>query len=260
MRFTPVGGRRTAPSEVVRRSWWSSGRLARFVLPLLAVLSASPLAAQNAEALTAHEAERTERFLETRVACRGCHIIAGEGGVIGPPLDGIRERAEYDYVFAMIQSPGSTVPGTLMPHQIMPRREVDRLARYLMATPALDASTEVPPAQAPVAIGPGDEDAGAALYARHCVACHGPTGQGDGWNAPNLPVTPTAHGDDELMALRADDTLYDAISGGGYVLDRSPLMPAFGQMLTPAQIRALVAHIRTLCACEEPAWARGGRL
>lgn len=106
---------------------------------------------------------------------------------------------------------------------------------------------------------PGDEEAGAALYARHCVACHGQTGQGDGWNAPNLPVTPTAHGDDELMGLRADDTLYDAIAGGGYVLDRSPLMPAFGQMLTPPQIRALVAHIRTLCACEEPAWARGGR-
>jgi len=229
------------------------------VLPLLAIAPAYPLAAQGTGALTAHEAQRTERFLENRVACRGCHIIAGEGGVIGPPLDGIGERAEYDYVVAMIRSPGSTVAGTLMPHQLMPEREVDRLARYLMETSPLDPSTEVPPAEAPVAMAPGDEEAGAALYARHCVACHGQTGQGDGWNAPNLPVTPTAHGDDELMGLRADDTLYDAIAGGGYVLDRSPLMPAFGQMLTPPQIRALVAHIRTLCACEEPAWAPGGR-
>ena len=61
------------------------------------------------------------------------------------------------------------------------------------------------------------------------------------------------------MSERPDDTLYDGIAGGGYILDKSPLMPAFSQLLSREQIRALVGHIRTLCACEQPAWARSGQ-
>ena len=60
------------------------------------------------------------------------------------------------------------------------------------------------------------------------------------------------------MAKRPDDTLYDGIAAGGFILDKSPLMPGFGDMLEPEQIRALVLHIRTLCECEQPAWAREG--
>lgn len=253
-----LSGRLSALSRVARRLGRGAGHAGCALLSVFCVPLTTPLAAQSVEPLTAHEAERTERFLENRIACRGCHVIAGEGGVIGPPLDGIGERAEYDYIVAVIQSPGATLEGTLMPHQLMPPREADRLARYLMSIPPLDPSAELPSAEAPPSIAPGDEEAGDALYARNCAACHGQSGRGDGWNGPNLPTPPTAHADAELMALRADDTLYDAIAGGGYVLDRSPLMPAFGQMLTPSQIRALVAHIRVLCACEQPVWARGG--
>lgn len=258
MVFTPGSGRLPTVSGSVRRLWWGSGHAGWILLGLLAGLPSAALHAQSPDVLTAHETVRTERFLESRVACLGCHVIAGEGGAIGPPLDGIGLRADLDYVVAMIETPGSTVPGTLMPGHWMPRREAERLARYLMSLPPLDPSAVLPSSEAPVAIGPGEEESGARLYARHCVACHGETGQGDGWNASNLPVGPTAHGDATLMTLRADDTLYDAIAGGGYVLDRSPLMPAFGDMLSPPQIRALVAHIRTLCDCEQPAWARGG--
>jgi hypothetical protein len=35
-------------------------------------------------------------------------------------------------------------------------------------------------------------------------------------------------------------------------------MPGFGGVLEPAGIRSLVAHIRTLCSCEGPAWSRDG--
>ena len=60
------------------------------------------------------------------------------------------------------------------------------------------------------------------------------------------------------MSLRPDDTLYDGIAAGGYVLDKSTRMPAVGRMLSPRQIRALVAHISVLCDCREPAWASDG--
>ena len=89
---------------------------------------------------------------------------------------------------------------------------------------------------------------GAVLYAKWCAACHGATGRGDGPNAPNLPVKPAAHASKEAMAARPDDSLFDTIAAGGAVMNRSPRMPAFGATLSPAEIRALVRHIRALCA------------
>ena len=215
--------------------------------------------APDGPTLTAHQTARVERMLETRVACLGCHRIDGRGGMIGPVLDGLADRSTRDVVLRMIRDPAGTVPGTTMPAQVIPAGEAERLATYLMSLPAdVDGP---PPATVPGAPRPleaEDRLNGAALYARHCAACHGSSGMGDGWNAANLPAAPTAHADPALMTERTDDTLYDAIHAGGYVLDRSARMPAFGEMLDPEQIRALVAHIRTLCACEQPTWARGG--
>ncbi len=60
------------------------------------------------------------------------------------------------------------------------------------------------------------------------------------------------------MATRPDDTLFDGIAVGGYILDKSHRMPGFGELLTSGQIRGLVRHLRTLCRCEGPAWSRDG--
>jgi mono/diheme cytochrome c family protein len=60
------------------------------------------------------------------------------------------------------------------------------------------------------------------------------------------------------MSARPDDALYDTIAGGGAIMNRSARMPAFGTTLSPAQIRALVRHIRTLCRCTGPAWSSDG--
>jgi mono/diheme cytochrome c family protein len=96
----------------------------------------------------------------------------------------------------------------------------------------------------------------AALYARACAACHGDRGGGDGVNAPNLPVRPTAHADSAYMSTRPDDTLFDGIYGGGYILNKSARMPAFGATLTREQIWGLVHYLRVLCRCQDPAWSR----
>jgi mono/diheme cytochrome c family protein len=233
--------------------------LALFTLAVLS-LAAAPCHASGQEPVaqvTPFQRTRVERFLENRVACRGCHQIGGRGGQIGPPLDGIRDRAQYDHVLRMITDPAGTIVGTLMPRQRMPQREAERLAAYIMTLPVVSNPTVAAAPQAPVALPPGSEMDGAALYARHCASCHGTDGRGDGWNAPNLPAPPANHADAEAMSRRPDDTLYDGIAAGAFVLDGSPLMPAFADQLSPEQIRALVAHIRVLCQCEQPAWARG---
>jgi hypothetical protein len=63
------------------------------------------------------------------------------------------------------------------------------------------------------------------------------------------------HANANEMSTRPDDTLFDGIYAGGYILGKSPFMPAFGQSLAPNEIRDLVGHIRTLCQCRQPAWA-----
>jgi mono/diheme cytochrome c family protein len=42
-------------------------------------------------------------------------------------------------------------------------------------------------------------------------------------------------------------------------MNRSPRMPAYGTTLSPAQIRALVRHIRSLCQCRGPGWSTDGQ-
>ncbi len=226
----------------------------------LALALGGPLAAQvevqrdATVVLTPFQSTTIVRALDSRFSCVGCHRIGGRGGAIGPSLDGIGLRTDPAYVLNMIVDPAGTVPGTLMPTQRLPRRDARRLATYLRALPP-DLAVPDTNAEAPAPLDPANREVGAALYARHCAACHGETGGGDGWNAPNLPVMPTVHADAERMARRADDSLFDAIHSGGFVLDKSPLMPAFRSLLSPTQIRALVRHIRVLCDCSQPAWA-----
>ena len=119
--------------------------------------------------------------------------------------------------------------------------------------PALPSLSVTP---APTAAAPAD---GVALYTAQCAPCHGVQGAGDGFNAPFLPVAPTAHADSAAMSQRPDDTLYDGIHAGGWILGKSHRMPAFGASLDHGEKRALVAYIRTLCRCQGPAWSRDGR-
>jgi len=97
-----------------------------------------------------------------------------------------------------------------------------------------------------------------AVYAKFCAACHGERGRGDGYNAPFLPVPPAAHADREAMGRRSDDRLFDAVAAGGYVVNGSNRMPAFGLTLSAGEIRGLVRYIRDLCGCQGPAWSRAG--
>jgi hypothetical protein len=59
------------------------------------------------------------------------------------------------------------------------------------------------------------------------------------------------------MSTRTDDRLFDGIFAGGVALGVSAAMPAYGETLTPNQIRSLVRYIRDLCKCRQPPWANG---
>ena len=226
-----------------------------FGLAACVTLAAVPFPQRDvfkARLLSPFERQKAEQLLRNRYPCLGCHQLGGAGGKIGPALDGLRSRRSPDYVFTMISDPQHLVPGAIMPRVPMPARTRELIASYLLlgGGPARPA-TDVAP-RAPAGATPAD---GASLYGKYCGPCHGPQGKGDGPNASSLAVRPTAHASADAMSKRSDDALFDTIFAGGYIMNRSNLMPPFGETLSREQIWLLVRQIRTLCRCQGPEWA-----
>lgn len=88
---------------------------------------------------------------------------------------------------------------------------------------------------------------GEKLYETFCAQCHGVTGEGKGVNAPELEVAPRNHRDKGEMSTRTDEDLFRAIAEGGQAINKSILMPNWGNHLSEQDINDLVAYLRVLC-------------
>lgn len=73
-----------------------------------------------------------------------------------------------------------------------------------------------------------------------CASCHGAGGDGSGFRGP--PPAANFH-DLGRFAARSDADLWDAITNGRPA--DAPVMPAFGERLTPQQKWDLIAYLRT---------------
>jgi mono/diheme cytochrome c family protein len=105
-----------------------------------------------------------------------------------------------------------------------------------------------PPAPAP-------QRTGEQLYRAACATCHGPDGKGSpravvGFEAPLPDFTDCA-----FATAEPDPDWYAVVHEGGPIRALDRHMPAFGEALSPEDIRLAIAHVRTFCA--EPAWPRG---
>jgi cytochrome c oxidase cbb3-type subunit 3 len=98
----------------------------------------------------------------------------------------------------------------------------------------------------------GDDAAGRgeALYRIYCTQCHGLAGDGRGVNTRDMAVQPRDHTDTGEMSARTDQDLAKAIRGGGKAVNKSVLMPAWGENFSDEDIDALVAYLRVLCCSE----------
>ena len=97
---------------------------------------------------------------------------------------------------------------------------------------------------------------GKSLYARHCSACHGDGGKGDGLAARGLPAKPADHTNPKVMNRLSDKYLFDVISKGGAGIGKSPFMPAWGSALNDKQIQDIVVFIRSLTSPGNPVEGR----
>jgi cytochrome c oxidase cbb3-type subunit III len=87
-------------------------------------------------------------------------------------------------------------------------------------------------------------------YRTYCVQCHGSQGNGKGINIRDMSVQPRDHTDAKSMSGRTDDELFKVIKEGGLSIDKSVLMPPWGDTLNDDEISAMVQHLRKLCKCQ----------
>lgn len=237
------------------------GNAGRVWSPALALLLGVAAVAhgQAPDSLSPYQRTKAEWLLENRLACLGCHALDGVGGRIGPDLSQVGGRRTPSFIRTMLIDPRGVNPNGIMPREPLSPSVLDLLVAYFAERVGPIGGNDAGPARADSQVRAAPKAVSAEeAYVRHCAACHGVEGEGDGPNAPHLPVRPTAHADSAYMAQRSDDVLYDAIYAGGYVMHRSNRMPGFGHTLAPETIRGLVRYLRELCRCEGPAWSRDG--
>jgi mono/diheme cytochrome c family protein len=107
-------------------------------------------------------------------------------------------------------------------------------------------SSATPDAGSDEGAGPGNAAGGAQSYATYCASCHGANGDGNTPIAQALDPPPVAHSDGSYMNDLSDDYLFRVVKEGGAAVGKSPMMAAWGGAMSDAQIRNVVAFMRTL--------------
>jgi len=228
-----------------------------------------------------------EAFLDSRVGapklvaakalfhslgCRGCHKIDGVGGDDGPDLThaGQRDPGRTDFshvggeqtianwLRAHFRAPATVVPGSQMPEMGLSEEQIDQLTLYTLSL----RRTDVPESYWPLDRVRAERldqrefsTDGATLYGTFCAACHGP--RGEGMRYPGMSAFP-AIGNPDFLAVATDAFIADTVRHGR----PGRRMPAWGDKdggLRPAEIEAVVAHVRSFAAAPAPVETRPQR-
>lgn len=87
---------------------------------------------------------------------------------------------------------------------------------------------------------------GRPLFLDYCAACHGVSGDGDGYNAEQLDKEPAELSSKKFITKKKDSQIYRVIKFGGQGVKKSQLMPVYGYTLSEEEIWSLVAYVRHL--------------
>jgi mono/diheme cytochrome c family protein len=82
---------------------------------------------------TSSERARQGQQLFERLGCRGCHIVRGQGGYVGPDLSDGGRRLKPGWTVAWLLAPQKWKPGTLQPDYGLEPGEAQALTAYLMS-------------------------------------------------------------------------------------------------------------------------------
>jgi nitric oxide reductase subunit C len=74
---------------------------------------------------------RLERPKVFNQMCIACHSLGGQGGVVGPALDDVGNRRDYNNLVGWLTDPQKVKPGTLMPKLPLSEPDIAELASFL---------------------------------------------------------------------------------------------------------------------------------
>lgn len=86
-------------------------------------------------------------------------------------------------------------------------------------------------------------------YDTYCAQCHGINRNGRGINSRDMPVQPRDHSDAKGMGGIPDEEIFRVIKEGGLAVNKSVLMPAWGNVMSDTEIREMAAYLRHVCKC-----------
>jgi len=96
---------------------------------------------------------------------------------------------------------------------------------------------------------------GQRLYEAACAACHGSDGRGQPSAVRGFELEPPDFTDCSLTTPEADLDWFSVVHQGGPARAFDPMMPAFGEELSDAEIAKVIEHVRGFC--RERGWPHG---
>jgi len=174
------------------------------------------------------------RALFTSRQCVLCHRVGGEGGVLGPALDGLRQRASAIELAAALWNHASTMSaemrGQRVPPPTLTGREINDLVAFF-GTGGDDIPSE------PVHALGGRADAGERLFrTKGCVRCHQAGLQGGSVGPDLTTVGPRDPSDFAAAMWNKGGRMRDAMRAAGIAVPP----------LTGAEMADLVAYLGIL--------------
>lgn len=132
--------------------------------------------------------------------------------------------------------------------------------RRLLMGAMLTAASHVAIARAAddaASLDPNSVKSGRAIYMQHCASCHGANAQGaHDWQERDahgeLPAPP--HNAEGHTWRHSDAMLYEMVTKGWrdpFNKTKRLTMPAFAAALSPEQVRAVIAYLKTLWTPEQ---------
>jgi len=86
-------------------------------------------------------------------------------------------------------------------------------------------------------------------YDTYCAQCHGINRNGRGINSRDMSVQPRDHTDAKGMGDIPENEILKVIKEGGLAVNKSVLMPAWGNVMSDTEIREMAAYLRHVCNC-----------
>ena len=97
------------------------------------LISDRPLCRQTSWDNSAEAIARGQGLFSEKYGCQSCHIVGGNGGYVGPPLDKTGDRLQTGWIYKWLLNPQKYKPETLEPRAGLSEAEAKDLTAYLMS-------------------------------------------------------------------------------------------------------------------------------